>query len=286
MTHAVARNGLPKIIRILKSSRISRITKSIGRMNLLILITTFSAIPRGYWMNLSVSSKLILVGFGSPSPNFSHIELGIRLILAPKSAKALSMCKSPISQGIAKLPGSFPLSKRQENWNGSSKVPVMKDMIQTEKPKDNTLMGGVPDQDEASRVYGIENVIFAHQNSFLSLAFIVSDNALDTPYRKRVDTPDRELIYYAYSCDQLSLIRHILFAGYDMELRRLLLKHRIRIQREAICLAKDMTYCYLGQDDYDSGSRKPSDLEDGFYRDTTKLGPEYLTEIDDEGEVT
>ncbi|GKD40890.1 hypothetical protein Tco_1261097 [Tanacetum coccineum] len=32
--------------------------------------------------------------------------------------------------------------------------------------------------------------------------------------------------------------------------------------------------------------RMPSDLEDRFYRDTIKLGPEYLTGMEDEGEVT
>ncbi|GKA70637.1 hypothetical protein Tco_0776776 [Tanacetum coccineum] len=42
----------------------------------------------------------------------------------------------------------------------------------------------------------------------------------------------------------------------------------------------------LSEDDYDRGCRKPSDLEDGFYKDTIKLGPEYLTRMDDEGEVT
>ncbi|GJX37629.1 hypothetical protein Tco_0250932 [Tanacetum coccineum] len=42
----------------------------------------------------------------------------------------------------------------------------------------------------------------------------------------------------------------------------------------------------LGEDDYDRGCRKPSDLEEGFYRDTIKLGPEYVTGMDDEGEVT
>ncbi|GJS36347.1 MAK10-like protein [Tanacetum coccineum] len=42
----------------------------------------------------------------------------------------------------------------------------------------------------------------------------------------------------------------------------------------------------LSKDDYDRGCRKPSNLEDGFYRDTIKLGPEYATGIDDEGEVT
>ncbi|GKB33162.1 hypothetical protein Tco_0872563 [Tanacetum coccineum] len=42
----------------------------------------------------------------------------------------------------------------------------------------------------------------------------------------------------------------------------------------------------LNEDDYDRGSRKPSDLEEGFYRDTIKLGPRYVTGMDDEGEVT
>ncbi|GJS92717.1 hypothetical protein Tco_0799685 [Tanacetum coccineum] len=41
----------------------------------------------------------------------------------------------------------------------------------------------------------------------------------------------------------------------------------------------------LREDDYDRGCRKPSDLEDGFYRDTIKLGPEYATGMDDEGEA-
>ncbi|GJW16749.1 hypothetical protein Tco_0024185 [Tanacetum coccineum] len=42
----------------------------------------------------------------------------------------------------------------------------------------------------------------------------------------------------------------------------------------------------LSEDDYDRGCRKPSGLEDRFYRDTIKLGPEYVTGIDDEREVT
>nr|GEW99213.1 protein kinase-like domain, concanavalin A-like lectin/glucanase domain protein [Tanacetum cinerariifolium] len=42
----------------------------------------------------------------------------------------------------------------------------------------------------------------------------------------------------------------------------------------------------LSEDDYDRGCRKPSDLEDGFYKDTIKLGPEYLTGIADEEKVT
>ncbi|GJW92734.1 hypothetical protein Tco_0170287 [Tanacetum coccineum] len=42
----------------------------------------------------------------------------------------------------------------------------------------------------------------------------------------------------------------------------------------------------LSKGDYDRGCKKSSDLEDGFYKDTIKLGPEYLTGMDDEGEVT
>nr|GEU49112.1 hypothetical protein [Tanacetum cinerariifolium] len=42
----------------------------------------------------------------------------------------------------------------------------------------------------------------------------------------------------------------------------------------------------LSKDDYDRGYRKPSDLEEGFYRDTIKLEPEYVTRMNDEGEVT
>ncbi|GJV49881.1 hypothetical protein Tco_1440093 [Tanacetum coccineum] len=41
----------------------------------------------------------------------------------------------------------------------------------------------------------------------------------------------------------------------------------------------------LSEDDYDRGCSKPSDLEKGFYRDTIKLGPEYVTGMDDK-EVT
>nr|GEX39801.1 hypothetical protein [Tanacetum cinerariifolium] len=36
----------------------------------------------------------------------------------------------------------------------------------------------------------------------------------------------------------------------------------------------------LNEDDYDRGCRKLSDLEDGFYRDTIKLGPKYLIGMD------
>ncbi|GKA45515.1 hypothetical protein Tco_0738311 [Tanacetum coccineum] len=52
---------------------------------------------------------------------------------------------------------------------------------------------------------------------------------------------------------------------------------------EIACLAINRKH---SEDDFDRGCRKPSDLEDGFYKDTIKLGPEYVTRMDDEGEVT
>ncbi|GKF00317.1 hypothetical protein Tco_0023667, partial [Tanacetum coccineum] len=42
----------------------------------------------------------------------------------------------------------------------------------------------------------------------------------------------------------------------------------------------------LSKDDCDKRCTKPSDLEAGLYRDTIKLRPEYVTGMDDEGEVT
>ncbi|GKB33826.1 hypothetical protein Tco_0873227 [Tanacetum coccineum] len=51
----------------------------------------------------------------------------------------------------------------------------------------------------------------------------------------------------------------------------------------------------LSEDDYDKGCRRPSDLENGFYKGTLKLGPKFRTglekrdngsEMNDEGEVT
>nr|GEW27738.1 hypothetical protein [Tanacetum cinerariifolium] len=38
----------------------------------------------------------------------------------------------------------------------------------------------------------------------------------------------------------------------------------------------------FSEDDYDRGYRRPSDLEEGFYRDTIKLGLKYVTGMDDE----
>ena len=57
--------------------------------------------------DLSANCRDILVGLMSPSLSFSQIDKGIRLTLAPKSHRALSMTDFPITHGMEKLPGSF-----------------------------------------------------------------------------------------------------------------------------------------------------------------------------------
>ena len=64
--------------------------KSAGKMNLSNFTNTSSMTPLGYLIDLSANYKEIVVGFTSPRPNFLKAERGIRLILAPKSHKALS----------------------------------------------------------------------------------------------------------------------------------------------------------------------------------------------------
>ena len=104
---AVARNGLPRRIGMFWSSSISITTKSAGMKRLPTCIGTSSIIPKGYRTDLSANCKVILVGFRSPIPILSNRDLGIRLTLAPKSHKALSIDSSPITHGIEKLPGSL-----------------------------------------------------------------------------------------------------------------------------------------------------------------------------------
>ena len=93
---AVAKNGLPKIRGTCWSSSISKITKSIGKMNLSTLTSKSSKTPLGYAMDLSANYNVTLDGVGSLSPNFCKIDKGIKLILAPKSHNALSKFMLPI----------------------------------------------------------------------------------------------------------------------------------------------------------------------------------------------
>nr|GEW32496.1 reverse transcriptase domain-containing protein [Tanacetum cinerariifolium] len=73
----------------LLSSSILRIMKSAGKVNLPTSTSIFSAIPIGYWNDLSTNLTFILVGLRVLRDSFTYKEYGIRLMLAPRSAKAL-----------------------------------------------------------------------------------------------------------------------------------------------------------------------------------------------------
>ena len=81
-------------------------TKSTGNLNFPTLTNTFSHIPKGYLTDLSASWMLIWVCFNPEYPNFWNMEYGIRLMLAPKSARAFLTDRDPMEQGKVKLPGS------------------------------------------------------------------------------------------------------------------------------------------------------------------------------------
>ncbi|KAJ0536392.1 hypothetical protein HanIR_Chr09g0441091 [Helianthus annuus] len=63
--------------------------------------------PCGNLTDRSASCMLIFVGLVVPKPSLLNIDEGMRLMLAPKSAKALRTGDSPIEHGIVKLPGSI-----------------------------------------------------------------------------------------------------------------------------------------------------------------------------------
>ncbi|GJY68658.1 hypothetical protein Tco_0471640 [Tanacetum coccineum] len=99
--------GRPKMRGTLLSSSILRITKSAGKVNLPTSTSIFSAIPTGYWNDMSANLTLILVGLRVSRDNFAYKEYGIRLMLAPRSTKALQEKFLLNYHGIRKLPGSL-----------------------------------------------------------------------------------------------------------------------------------------------------------------------------------
>ncbi|GJX57794.1 hypothetical protein Tco_0287691 [Tanacetum coccineum] len=80
----------------------------IGRkVNLPTLMSIFSAILTGYWKDLSANLMLILVGLRVLRDNFTYREYDIRLMLAPRSAKASHEKGLLKLHGMRKLPGSL-----------------------------------------------------------------------------------------------------------------------------------------------------------------------------------
>ena len=104
---AVSTNKWPNIRGISKSSSISIITKSTRKVNWWTLIRTSSTTPYGLLIEWSASWSVILVEEIFRFPILRHIDKGIRLMLAPKSRRALPTDTSPIEHGMVTFLGSF-----------------------------------------------------------------------------------------------------------------------------------------------------------------------------------
>nr|GEW65400.1 hypothetical protein [Tanacetum cinerariifolium] len=109
---AVASKDLHKMMGILRSSTISRITKSTEKINLSIFMSKFSTIPLGVHLVLSAISITILIGLSFLMPKSLYIERVMTLMLAPKSANALLKSNFPMEQWRMKLLGSCSLGGR------------------------------------------------------------------------------------------------------------------------------------------------------------------------------
>ena len=81
--------------------------KSGEKINLSTYTRTSSITPLGYFSDLSANWSVTAVGRALPNPSHLNMDNDMRLILAPRSHKALSKMEFPMVQGIVKLPGSF-----------------------------------------------------------------------------------------------------------------------------------------------------------------------------------
>ncbi|GJX19558.1 hypothetical protein Tco_0222235 [Tanacetum coccineum] len=88
-------------------SIMSKMTKSIGKINLSIFMSRFLTIPFGMHLVLSAISITILIGLSFPIPKHLNMKKGIMLMLDLRSTKALLKSNLPIEQGRIKLPRSF-----------------------------------------------------------------------------------------------------------------------------------------------------------------------------------
>src|SRR4051812_21731555 len=86
---AVFKKGQPRIIDILSSSGISRITKSVKIVTFATTTGTSSQIPTDITVDLSAICKDILVGVNLFKSSLRYKERGITLTPAPKSHKAV-----------------------------------------------------------------------------------------------------------------------------------------------------------------------------------------------------
>ena len=94
----VARKGLPSSSGTYVSSSISITTKSTGKMNFPILISTSSKTLFGWAIVLSAICKVIVVGVSSPKLSLFTTDNDIKFMLAPESHKAFLNSKFPMVQ--------------------------------------------------------------------------------------------------------------------------------------------------------------------------------------------
>ncbi|GJX49347.1 hypothetical protein Tco_0276192 [Tanacetum coccineum] len=93
-------------------------TKSV-EMNFPTIKRTSLAIPIGSVIEWSASSSVMQVGVSSGRERSFQMEYGIRLMLAPRSAKALHVLIPENSHGIRNRPGSpsfFAFSRRLSSF--------------------------------------------------------------------------------------------------------------------------------------------------------------------------
>ena len=76
-------------------------------MNLSTFTKASSITPLGCFKDLSANWSVTVVGRASPNPKHLNMDKDMRLILAPKSHRALSKMAFLVVQGIVKLPGSL-----------------------------------------------------------------------------------------------------------------------------------------------------------------------------------
>ncbi|GKF87857.1 hypothetical protein Tco_0258734, partial [Tanacetum coccineum] len=103
----------------------SMTTKSAGNWNFPTIKRTSLARPIGSVIERSASSSIMQVGVSSGRERSSQTEYGIRLMLAPRSAKALHVLIPENSHGIRNRPWSpsffgnlFRMTAEQFSFNG------------------------------------------------------------------------------------------------------------------------------------------------------------------------
>ena len=109
---AVSMNGQPRIMGISTSSSMSMITKSTRKVSWWTLTRTSSTTPNGLVMERSASWSVILIEAVFKFMIRWHMDMGIKLMLAPRSMRVFPMDTYPIEHGMITFPRSLSLCSR------------------------------------------------------------------------------------------------------------------------------------------------------------------------------